>query len=156
MTPSATSILHAHWLALGGATSPPDRLAINADSLGDALASTVFLEVPDLRVRTVCTNLYAWLHCDWRQTSLADGFDRSEGEHLQAMGAALAEGFTVRRIVQFAGGRRGTLLLLPLTIGLRGTCRAVGAIDYPGPVPPGPARIIHADHLRLVPTKETV
>jgi hypothetical protein len=142
----ATSLLLDHWLALGGDQRVPDRLAIDATKI--VLAWSITVEVPSLRLRVVGTELDRWIGGAF---SLDAAFAHENVHILANMGRRLAGGDRIRRAIVDADGKRATLLLLPLTRGEEGICRAIGAVDraWPGAMPSGLAKL-RADYLTLI------
>lgn len=142
----ATSLLLDHWLALGGDQRVPDRLAIDATKI--ALGWSITVEVPSLRLRVVGTELDRWIGGAF---SLHAAFVADNRHVVANIGNRLAAGDRIRRAIVDSDGQRATLLLLPLTRGQEGICRAIGAVDraWPGAMPSGLARL-RADYLKLV------
>lgn len=151
---SATSILLRHWLEVGGSTLPPNRMAIDPARIAPVLEWTLTLNVPEMTIRVRGSKIETWLGSNWNGR-LHDGFDPLDHEAISLMGPLLGRGRRVRRTIVFSDGTSGAILLLPLKLHFGGICRAVGAIDYPSPLPAGAARITHGDHLRLVYSRES-
>lgn len=138
-----------HWLSIGGDGGIPDRLALVPSAFSSVLGWTMTIEVPSMRIRVRGGHLEPWLSHTWRDY-LHEAFDQLDAAAIALIGQELAAGRRVRRALRFSNDTRGSMLLLPLTMGFGEVCRAIGAVDHHGPIPGGLARIVRADHLRLV------